>query len=91
VSGRKRRVVRKPACEEVFRKILTTDRRAAEAIAGFEMAVSRIPEHGMAVRGAPDVYSRPFHTDRGSYLVLYSFDDSTVTCIAVREVPSSTF
>ena len=91
MSGRKRRVVRKPACEEVFRKILRADDRAAEAIAGFEMAVSRIPEHGMAVRGLPGVYSRPFHTDRASYLVLYTFDESTVTCIAAREVPRSTF
>jgi len=45
----------------------------------------------MAVRGKPGFHSRPFHTDLGSYLVLYTFDESTVTCIAVREIPPSTF
>jgi hypothetical protein len=45
----------------------------------------------MAVPGRPSFYSRPFHTDRGSYLVIYTFDDAKVTCLSVHSVPSGPF
>jgi hypothetical protein len=51
----------------------------------------RIPEMGMAVPHKPGFYSRPFHTDHGSFLVIYRFDDHQVFCITVRQVPSSAY
>jgi hypothetical protein len=60
-------------------------------VAGFERAVARIPEMGMGVPGRPGFYSRPFHTDSGSFLVIYSFDDRQVVCIAIRSVPSAAY
>jgi len=71
--------------------ILATLPRAAEAWNGFAHAVARIPEMGMAVPGKPGFYSRPFHTDGGSFLVLYTFDTEKVVCLALRAVPSSAY
>jgi nicotinamide riboside kinase len=45
---------------------------------GFTYAVARLPETGMAVPGRPGFFSRPLHTEEGSFLVIYSFDDKKV-------------
>ncbi len=45
----------------------------------------------MAVRGQPDFFSRPFHTDRGSFLVIYRFDDEAVVLLAIRPIPASSY
>lgn len=45
----------------------------------------------MAVRGRPGYLSRPFHTDGGSFLVVYTYDDTKVVCIGLHPVPSGIF
>jgi hypothetical protein len=45
----------------------------------------------MAVRGMPGFAARPFHAESGSYLVIYSFSDHEVFCLALRPVPSSNY
>jgi hypothetical protein len=89
-SGR-RRLVKGTKYRSDIERIRQSSERAAEIIAAFELVVVRIPEHGMAVPGKPGFYSRPFHTDEGSYLVIYTFDDDQVTCSAIRSVPSGRF
>jgi len=90
MSANRRRVAKSPQCERDLQAIAARH-RAEEAIAGFERVVSRIPEMGMAVRGKQGFYSRPFHTGDGSYLVIYTFDEETVTLVSVRSIPSSSF
>lgn len=65
--------------------------RAGEAFAGFRHVVLRQPEMGMSVPGRPRFHQRPFHTPTASFTVLYTFDDETVTCLALREVPAGVF
>ncbi len=86
-----RRVVLQPRFEAELKPILGEDPRAEEAWRGFSHAVARIPEMGMAVRGRSGFYSRPFHTEQGSYVVLYTYDSKTVTCVTLRAVPSSAY
>jgi hypothetical protein len=89
-SGR-RRLVWGPRTAQEIERLRRASERASEAITGFERVVTRIPEMGMAVPGQPGFYSRPFHTDRGSFLVIYSFDDHQVVCITLRSVPSTAY
>lgn len=90
-GSRRRRLVRQPAFARDIQKIQQGSERAAEAVAAFERVVAQIPEQGMAVPGRPGVRSFPFHTDEGSYLVLYTFNDREVVCIALRPVRSGVF
>jgi hypothetical protein len=91
-SDKPRKLVRQPAYARDIEKIRQGSPRAAEAIVAFERVITRIPEQGMAAPGGrPGIRSFPFHTDRGSYLVLYSYDDSQIVCLAVRPVPSGVF
>jgi hypothetical protein len=53
--------------------------------------VVRIPELGMSVPRKPGFFSRPFHTDHGSFLVIYTFNDEEVFCIAAQPVPASAY
>jgi hypothetical protein len=89
-SGR-RRVLWKSQSAAQIEEIRRSSERAADAIAGFEEVVARIPELGMAVAGRKGFYSRPFHTDKGSYLVVYTFNAREVDCIAIRPVPSTAY
>jgi hypothetical protein len=91
LSERPRKVVLAPRFEAELKPILAGVPRAEEAWAGFRHAIARIPEMGMAVPGRPGFYSRPIHTERGSYLIVYTFDDRKVVCVALRAVPSSAF
>lgn len=92
MSGRQpRRVVRLPAYEAELRRLRVEVRRADEAFAGLEQVIARVPELGMAVPGHPGWCARPVHTDDGSFLVVYSFDERDVVCRGIRRVPSSTF
>ena len=90
-NGERRKLVWSPRSSPEIDQIRRSSERAAEAISGFERVVVRIPEMGMAVPHKPGFFSRPFHTDRGSFLVIYTFDDNQVFCITVRPVPSSAF
>lgn len=87
-----RKLVRQPAYAREIEKIRAGSPRAAEAVAAFERLVTRIPEQGMAVPGGrPSHRSFPFHTDQGSYLVIYSFNARQVECLAIRPVRSGAF
>jgi len=46
----------------------------------------------MAVRGHPSYLQRPIHLpeDR-SFTILYTYDESSVTLLGLKEVPSRTF
>lgn len=91
VSSRRRKLVRTPRFERELRENLGTSTRAAEALAGLERVIERMPELGMAVTGQPDFYCRPFHTEEGSFLVIYTFDEEKVVCLSLRRVPSGRF
>jgi len=92
-AGEKRRkLVRQPAYAHAIENIRKSSPRAAEAVAAFERLVTQIPEQGMAVPGGrPSHRSFPFHTDQGSYLVIYSFNAREVNCLAIRPVRSGVF
>lgn len=49
------------------------------------------PERGFAVPGAPDFLGLPIHTEDGSFLVIYWFDEERVYCLGMRRVPSGVF
>jgi len=67
-------------------------KQAEEALAGFEWAVARDPGgFGNAVYGKPGFFCRPFHSESCAYLVLYTFNEMTVTLVSVRSVPSGQF
>lgn len=86
-----RRLVKDPKFQREIERIRQSSEQAAEAVAAFEQVVVRIPEYGMAVPGKRGFYSRPFHTDQGSYLVIYTFDKAQVVCLTIRSVPSDKF
>jgi hypothetical protein len=88
---RSRRVVQQPRFQAELKPILSSILRAEEAWKGFSHAVARIPEMGMAVPGRSGFYSRPFHTEQGSFLVIYTFDDEKVVCLGLRAVPSNAY
>jgi hypothetical protein len=88
VSERSRKVILELAVEREFLRIKDTEGRGAEAIKGFMRFIAAKPELGNSVSGASGFSCRPFHTDSGSYLILYKYDAHSVTCIAVRNVPS---
>lgn len=46
---------------------------------------------GYAVSGAPDYLGLPLHTERGSFLIIYWYDDNNVYCLGMRRVPSGIF
>lgn len=91
MSERPRKVVLAPRFEAELKPVLADDPKAEEAWRGFCHAVVRIPEMGMAVPGRSGFYSRPVHTERGSYLILYTFDDKKVVCVGLRAIPSTAF
>jgi hypothetical protein len=91
-SEKQRKLIRQPAYAQDIERIRHGSERAAEAVAAFERVITKIPEQGMAVPGGrPGIRSFPFHTDHGSYLVLYTFDARKVVCLAVRPVRSGIF
>lgn len=45
----------------------------------------------MSLPGRTRYFGRPFRTEAGSYLGIYTFDNEKVVCLAVRKVPSGTF
>lgn len=85
------RVELEPDVDQAFREIRDEEPRGIEAIDGFLRFVQRAPLDGFAVPRMPGVLSRPFHTGRGSYLVIYRVDGDLVTCLGVRRVPSSAY
>jgi hypothetical protein len=91
MSESRRRIVRRPDCARWFEQIEENDSRGRDAIAGFERVVSRHPEFGNPFPSSPTYRCLPFHTDDGSYLVIYTYDDETVVCLGVRRVPRSAY
>lgn len=90
-----------PTAREVFRsrrfqeevdRLIPELPRAEEALRGFSHVVARSPQLGMAVRGHPSYLQRPIHLpeDR-SFTILYTYDESSVTLLGLKEVPSRTF
>ncbi len=89
MTARPRKVLLELAVEREFQRIKDAESRGAEAIQGFKHFVSVSPEMGYAVPNAPPGFSsRPFHTDEASYVVIYAYDADTVSCLAIRSVPS---
>jgi hypothetical protein len=87
-----RRIVRTPRFERELKALQgSAGARLDEALTGFEHVLARIPEMGMAVPGQPTARSRPFHTQEGSFLVIYTYDREKVVLLTLRRVPSSRF
>lgn len=61
--------------------------RGDEAIRGWEERVLHYPDTGFAVPGAEDYLGLPLHTESGSFLCIYWYDDDHVYCIGMRRVP----
>lgn len=85
------RVKLEPQVEEAFRKIRSEESRGIDAIDGFLRFVQRAPLDGFVVPRMPGVLSRPFHTGRASYLVIYEVEGDLVTCLGIRQVPRSAY
>lgn len=62
--------------------------RGDEEVSEWEDLVARHPDAGYVVPGRPDYLGLPLHTSRGSFLVIYWYDDESVYCIGMRRVPS---
>jgi hypothetical protein len=86
-----RRVVVAPRLAGELERVLEGVPRGEEAFRGFQHVVGRRPEQGLAVRGRPDYFQRPFHAGERSFTVIYTFDEEKVVLLAIREVPSSIF
>lgn len=86
-----RRIVRHARFSRELGELLKDEPRpdqAAEALAALEWAITRRPEtFGNAVQGQPGFLCRPFQTEDRAYLVLFTFDEATVTLVSVRRVP----
>ena len=65
--------------------------RADAIVSDWMEALARSPQRGFAVQGAPEFLGLPIHTEQGSFLVLYWFDEERVYCLSVRRVPSGIF
>ncbi len=90
-----RKIVRHARFTRELGELLKSEPRpelAAEALEALEWAVVREPESfGNAVHGQPGFLCRPFRTEARAYLVLFTFDELTVTFISVRNVPAGPF
>ena len=89
--AKRRKIAETPRFEREWAKIERREPRASEAIQGLRGVLRSRPELGMAVPGEPDVSSYPIHLDQGTYVVVYHFDDKTVTLIAVRKAVRDLF
>ncbi len=90
-TKRPKTLVRKQEYQAAIDKIRRESARGAEAVEGFEEIIRRSPELGMSLPGRTKYFGRPFRTEVGSYLGIYTYDNEKVVCLAVRVVPSGTF
>ncbi len=90
-TKRPRKLVRKPEYLQAIERIRSETVRGAEAIEGFEEVIRRSPELGMSLPGRAKFFGRPFRTEKGSHLGIYTYDNEKVVCLAVRIVPSGAF
>jgi len=90
-TKRPRKLVRKQEYQQAVERIRRETARGAEAVEGFEEVIRRSPELGMSLPGRTKFFGRPFRTEAGSYLGIYTFDDEKVVCFAVRTVPVGRF
>jgi hypothetical protein len=90
-TKRPRKLVRKREYQQAIERIRRETARGPEAVEGFEEVIRRSPEFGMSLPGRAKYFGRPFRTEAGSYLGVYTYDDEKVICLAVRKVPTGTF
>jgi len=90
-----RRIVRHARFSRELGELLRDEphpEQADEALAALEWAIARRPEiFGNAVQGQPGFLCRPFQTEDFGYLVLFTFDEMTVTLVSIRRVPAGPF
>jgi hypothetical protein len=77
--------------EKTLQEILGNDARSDEILREWGASVALHPDMGYAVAGAPDYLGLPLHTARGSFLIVYWYDDDHVYCLGMRRVPSGIF
>jgi hypothetical protein len=88
-----RRVLSTAEFNDKVERLVFTCPRGREALRGLIRVIRHSPdEQGMAVRGRSHYRGRPIHPqpDR-SFLVVYTYDDESVTLVDVREVPSTAY
>lgn len=90
-TKRPRKLVRKREYQQAVERIQREAARGAEAVEGFEEVIRRSPELGMSLPGRTKYFGRPFRTETGAYLGIYTYDSEKVVCLAVRTVPAGTF
>lgn len=86
-----RKVVRTDRFQREVARHFKKVRRGEEALEGFEEVVARVPELGMTAPGASNASCRPLHTESGSFLIVYLYDDAEVVLLSIRPVPSGVF
>ena len=87
----RRSIVHEYRFDEGLKQFFGEVQRADQIFADWTEALGRSPERGMAVQGAPDYSGLPIHTDQGTYLVIYWFDEDTVYCIGMRRIPAEIY
>jgi hypothetical protein len=86
-SDKRRSIVHEFEWDKALELYFKDAQRADDEIRDWEDRVAQHPDAGYAVSGAPDYLGLPLHTDRGSFLVIYWYDDDHVYCIGMRRVP----
>ena len=90
-NARRRSIVHEFELDEGLAKFFGTVRRGDEIFADWLEALARSPERGFAVQRAPEYLGLPIHTQDGSFLVIYWFDEDRVYCIAMRRIPQGVY
>lgn len=85
---KRRSIVHEFEFDEGLQRFFGEVSRADKIFSDWLETLARNPGRGLAVRGAPEYLGLPIHTDQGSYLVIYWFDDRNVYCVGMRRVPS---
>ena len=88
---RRRSIVHEFEFDQGLRHFFGEVRRADAIVADWMGALARSPERGFAVQGAPEYLGLPIHTESGSFLVIYWFDEDRVYCIGMRRIPSGIY
>ena len=90
-SGKGRSIVLEFEWDKALAEFFGDTARGDEAVRGWQERVLRFPDLGFAVPGAPDYLGLPLHTEVGSFLCIYWYDDDHVYCIGMRRVPSGIY
>lgn len=84
---RRRSIVHELEFDHGLRRFFEEVQHADRLFADWMEVLARHPERGFSVQGAPEYSGLPIHTDQGSYLVIYWFDDVNVYCLGMKKVP----